>query len=235
MFDGRHSSPLLLFDAGQFHAFPSISHHDLPLSLLFFFHSQRESASAFAVALVSLFPFPLGICRCFCRALPNLTQISVISTEGGALCRRSGEIPVLAVAVAVALAFLSFPFHSVGICSCLCRCSFPPSPQMLSSRPEARFCAAVERSPYWPLLLFFFLSIPAGNLLLFLPLLLTEGAAAFRPLNRPQNKTGFSPGLSSTHPNTSRHQQTKGHGFTRAKKPSTKRRHLDRRRRTLPP
>jgi len=85
---------------------------------------------------------------------------AVISTEGGALCRRSGKTPVLAVVVALALIF--------------------------------------------------FLSIPAGNLLLLLPLRISSGLQAAEP---PPKQTGFSPGLSSTHPNTSRRQQTEGPGW----------------------
>jgi len=144
---------------------------------------------------------------------------------------------------AVAFALLVSIPEGICFCRCICRCScfcsssfhsrresasavaLPTSPQTPSSRPEAaHFAAAVERSPYW---LFAFAVVLALAFLFPFP----EGICFCRCVCRCrcfQVGLGFSPDIKPHH----------NAGFSpwgMLSPPHPKRRHLDRRRRTLPP
>src|SRR5258708_31128567 len=83
----------------------------VPLCL--FWAGQKPSGCpihrSFIAMSGNVFPLPASSCCCSCHCLFSSTN--VISTEGGALCRRSGEIPVF------------------RLCRCYCSCPCLPEPE----------------------------------------------------------------------------------------------------------
>jgi hypothetical protein len=100
---------------------------------------------AFAVACSCPCPC-LCLCRCLCLEGAGLQSRSKHPKSSGALAL---AWPLLLSLLLLLLFYLSFRSAAEESAS-------PCATHTLSSRPKARFCAAVERSLHWPLLLLLF-------------------------------------------------------------------------------